>query len=214
MPAFVQELPTPMHRVRLPKGEFELPGTHAACRDLLRRRLLPIPAETGSLRSAVAALLFNFEGTCGLLLTRRSAGLRSHPNEVSFPGGGLEEGEGILEGALREVSEEIGVDPSLIDPLGFLGVAATRASKSTFGCVVGVLDSLPEMVPNPAEVERVLLLPMTGDYMGSHLFGELWYLDGEWRQLFFIDAGEDLIWGASAYLVVKLLALLQGRGAT
>ena len=213
MSAFVQELPLPLHRVRIPTRGFDLPGSHEACRELLRERLSPIPAETGSLRSAVAALLFNSDGACGLLLTRRSRGLRAHPNEVSFPGGGLEEGEGILEGALREVSEEIGVDPSLVEPLGFLGVAATRSTKSTFGCVVGALDGPPVMVPNPAEVERVLVLPVTGAYMGTHLTGELWYLDREWRQLFFIDAGEDLVWGASAYLVVKLLALLQ-RAAT
>ncbi len=46
-----------------------------------------------------------------LLLTERAHHMRSHPGQVSFPGGSLDPGETPVQGALREAHEEIGLDP-------------------------------------------------------------------------------------------------------
>ena len=61
--------------------------------------------------SAVLAAAFEEEGEARVVLTRRSAHLRSHRGEVSFPGGRLDGEETAEEGALREAAEEIGLDP-------------------------------------------------------------------------------------------------------
>ena len=50
-----------------------------------------------------------------VVLTVRSDRLRSHQGEVAFPGGRLEAGEGVVDGALREAYEEVGLDPGLGD---------------------------------------------------------------------------------------------------
>ena len=47
-----------------------------------------------------------------MVLTVRSDQLRSHTGEVAFPGGRIEEGESVVEAALREAEEEVGLDPA------------------------------------------------------------------------------------------------------
>ena len=55
-----------------------------------------------------------------LLLTERAHHMRSHPGQVSFPGGGLDDGETPEQAALREAYEEIGLDPAEVDVFGEL----------------------------------------------------------------------------------------------
>jgi 8-oxo-dGTP pyrophosphatase MutT (NUDIX family) len=56
-----------------------------------------------------------------LLLTTRAGHLRQHAGQISFPGGRIEASDDdVLGAALRETQEEIGVEPSYVQPLGFL----------------------------------------------------------------------------------------------
>jgi 8-oxo-dGTP pyrophosphatase MutT (NUDIX family) len=55
-----------------------------------------------------------------LLLTERAHDMRSHPGQVSFPGGSVDPGETAVEAALREAEEEIGLDPSSVEVFGRL----------------------------------------------------------------------------------------------
>ena len=55
-----------------------------------------------------------------LLLTERNHHMRSHPGQVSFPGGSLDEGETPVEAALREAHEEIGLVPAEVEVFGEL----------------------------------------------------------------------------------------------
>lgn len=62
-----------------------------------------------------------------LLLTRRAESLRNHPGQWAFPGGRLEDGETLIEAALREMSEEVGVDLPESNVLGCLDDFVTRS---------------------------------------------------------------------------------------
>jgi 8-oxo-dGTP pyrophosphatase MutT (NUDIX family) len=50
-----------------------------------------------------------------VVLTERAHHLRSHPGQVSFPGGSLEPGEDAVQAALREAHEEVGISPESVD---------------------------------------------------------------------------------------------------
>ena len=53
-----------------------------------------------------------------VLLLRRSDGLPSHPGQVAFPGGAIDEGDdGPVATALREATEEVGLDPGGVQPI-------------------------------------------------------------------------------------------------
>ena len=79
-----------------------------------------LPPESGGRHSAVL-MLFSDGAGGDVLLTERSHTMRSHPGQVSFPGGGVDPGDdGPAGAALREAQEETGLDPAGIDVLGLL----------------------------------------------------------------------------------------------
>ena len=80
-----------------------------------------LPPADGSARESAVLMLFG-DGPDGpdLLLTERSHTMRSHPGQVSFPGGRLDPGETAEEAALREAWEETGLDPTGVDVVGRL----------------------------------------------------------------------------------------------
>lgn len=75
-----------------------------------------VPPHDHSGRRGAVLMLFG-EGPDGpdLLLTERSHTMRSHPGQVSFPGGGIDEGEDATTAALREGWEETGLDPDGVE---------------------------------------------------------------------------------------------------
>ena len=81
------------------------------------------PASDIGHRQASVLVLLGWDGAAGpdVLLQQRASGLRDHPGQVSFPGGGWEEGDGsTVETALREAVEETGLDPTGVDPVAVL----------------------------------------------------------------------------------------------
>lgn len=93
-------------------------------------------------------------GTAGgpaVLLTRRSAGLRSHASQWALPGGRLDDGERPVDAALRELEEELDLRLTEADVLGVLDDYATRSGYVITPFVLwGGAD--PAMAPDPREV--------------------------------------------------------------
>ncbi|WP_110208444.1 NUDIX hydrolase [Nocardioides daejeonensis] len=80
-----------------------------------------VPPDDHAGRRGAVLMLFG-EGPHGhdLLLTERAHTMRTHPGQVSFPGGSIDPGETPVETALREAWEETGLDPSGVEVLGQL----------------------------------------------------------------------------------------------
>jgi 8-oxo-dGTP pyrophosphatase MutT (NUDIX family) len=168
--------------------------------------------------SAVLAALFEEDGEVRLILTRRSSGLRTHRGEVSFPGGRLDPGESPAQTALREAQEEVGLDPALVTPVGWLHPVLTLVSASLIMPVLGTLATRPTLVPSPSEVERVFDVSLA-ELAGSDVFHEeYWQVpgrtvsgtpDGSFPIWFFEISGE-MIWGATARMLYELLSMVLG----
>ncbi len=94
-----------------------------------------------------------------LLLTRRSAQLRSHPGQWAFPGGRLDPGETPVQAALRETSEEISVHLDADAVLGRLDDFVTRSGFVMTPVVIWGGPRL-ETWPNPQEVASVHRIPV------------------------------------------------------
>ena len=95
-----------------------------------------------------------------LLLTRRSAHLNNHPGQWAFPGGRLDDGETLVQAALREMHEEVGVALGEDAVLGVLDDFVTRSGFAITPVVVWAGPHL-EPQPNPAEVASIHRIPVT-----------------------------------------------------
>jgi 8-oxo-dGTP pyrophosphatase MutT (NUDIX family) len=152
----------------------------------------------------VLVALFEEDGEARVVLTRRSAQLRSHSGQVSFPGGRIDDGEDVVSAALREAHEEIGLLPDSVRPVGFLSQAFAFSSGAPITPVVGVLGSRPRLIPSPAEVERVFDASLA-DLSGA-CREERWSEPGRPAfSMYFFDVEGETIWGATARMLVDLL---------
>src|SRR5215475_13337430 len=102
-------------------------------------------------RAAVAIALTGASSGAGetaLLLTRRAAGLRAHRAQWALPGGRCDAGETQVEGALRELREELGLDLTSDAVLGLLDDYPTRSGYLITPVVVWADDN-QAIKPNP-----------------------------------------------------------------
>lgn len=114
-------------------------------------RLIPKDAH----QTGVAALLQPGDHGSELIFTIRSQYVSHHKGQISFPGGRAESNESIIETALRETHEELGIHQSSITVLGRLSSLYVPPSHSQMHVIVGALDHIPEFQPNEHEVEEV-----------------------------------------------------------
>ncbi len=178
-------------------------------------RAQPDVVDGGALRSAVLAGLYGVEDDrAHVVLTRRSAHLRHHSGEVSFPGGRQEPGEDLWVTALREAEEEIALDPTSVVHLGELDHLRTVTSRSWIVPYVGEITDpdrvLRRMVAAPAEVDVVLHVGLD-DLLADGVFREeLWTFGAQTRPVYFFEIEGDTVWGATAAMLRNLLAILTG----
>ena len=155
--------------------------------------------------SAVAVLIF--EGIAQspqVLLIRRSTKLRSHKGQIGFPGGRLEAGdESPRQTALREASEEIGIDSASVKIVGSIDPIPAIDGSLVYP-VVGVTSSdIRDLKINNAEVDGIHMIPVE-HLMANNRQKFRFNLFGCWRHSFFYDCGTVSIWGLSAEILAKL----------
>jgi len=171
----------------------------------------PAPVPPGSAPSGVLVLLYEHEDQPWVVLTRRASHLRHHAGEVSFPGGRREPGDADLWAtALREAAEEISLDPGTVRRVGRLDTFVTVGSRSLVCPFVATAERRPELVPDPAEVERVLHVPLSELTDPETWREEVWSLGeafGGERNMTFFELPGDTVWGATASVLRRLLMI-------
>ena len=116
----------------------------------------------GDARRGAVLMLFG-EGAEGgeLVLTERAHHMRSHPGQVSFPGGSVDPGETAVEAALREAWEEIGVDPGGVEVFGTLPELWLPPSNFAVTPILGWWrEPAPVRVASPDEVHEIHRVPL------------------------------------------------------
>ncbi|HET9442418.1 MAG TPA: CoA pyrophosphatase, partial [Acidimicrobiales bacterium] len=166
------------------------------------------PAGAHRPSSAVLVAVWEEDREARLLLTRRGTWMRSHSGQVAFPGGRVEPGEDLVDAALREAAEEVALDPASVEVVGRLRGLHTVSSGADIHPFVGLLPGRPLTVANPAEVDRVFDVAIAELMTEGVFHEEIWDLGGTERPVYFFDVAGETVWGATAFMLHDLLALV------
>ena len=158
--------------------------------------------------AAVLVPIIAHAGGLTVLFTQRTAHLKAHSGQVSFPGGRAEPADTSPEDtALREAEEEIGLPRSRVELLGRLPEYFTRTGFRVTP-VVGLIEPPLALSPDPGEVESVFEVPLAfllDTRNHQRLTREL---QGATVGYYAMPYGDRNIWGATAGMVVNLCRAL------
>jgi len=161
-------------------------------------------------QAAVLIPLLETEGRWHVLLTRRSQELVEHRGQVAFPGGAREwDDENLQWTALREMNEEVGVEPHDVQILGSLGDMPIITGYMV-RLFVGEIPWPYELTVNTDEVESAFVVPL--DWLADPQHRTIKYRSYAGREIpvIFFDLYQDYqLWGASAEMTLALLSALK-----
>ncbi|MCR9174596.1 MAG: CoA pyrophosphatase [Alphaproteobacteria bacterium] len=158
--------------------------------------------------AAVLVPIVAREDGLSLLLTKRSETLSVHKGQVSFPGGRVEDQDlNVVDTALRETEEEIGLDRDRVEVLGRLDTYVTRTGFEVVP-IVGLVTPPFELKIDPVEVDEAFEVPLS--FVLDH--GNHQRHSREWqnttRFFWVLPYRHYYIWGATAGMLVNLADVL------
>lgn len=139
-----------------------------------------------------------------VIFTQRSAHLKDHSGQVSFPGGRAAAGDPSPEAtALRESREEIGLDSARVEVIGRMGDYHTRTGYRVTP-VIGIVTPPFELRADANEVDEIFEVPLDFlmDPANHQRHSREWR--GAQRWFFAIPYQRHYIWGATAGMLVNL----------
>ena len=158
----------------------------------------------------------NASGEAHVVLIERTSYDGPHSGQIAFPGGAAEPDDADLTAtALREASEEIGLEPIAVGlrVVGELEPFWIPVSNFRVTPIVALAERLPAWTPDPREVERVIEAPLSAFLPGAPI--QTFERDvREWRVrygAYALDGVSDgpAVWGATARILGQLGAVLE-----
>ena len=144
-----------------------------------------------------------------VLLTKRTAHMKKHAGQVSFPGGRIDPGDADAEAAaLREAMEEIALDPGNVEIVGRMEAYVTGTGYRITP-VLGLLPPGLTYVASPQEVDAVFELPFSTLLDPAAPRREFENSFGRIREYWVWPHAEHRIWGATAAILVHLAEQLR-----
>jgi len=188
-------------RTRAPEDPFDVvmpPGSErwpALVRERIARTLRP---------AGVLVPVIDRSDGLSVLLTQRSAELKHHAGQVSFPGGRMEEHDAdVVQAALRETHEEVGIPPEAIAVVGYLPPMPTVTGYAVTA-VVGLVSDDISLQIDRTEVEYAFEVPLA--FLLDRRNERALEREYRGRRIPTVEFhyGGERIWGATAHILVEL----------
>ena len=173
-----------------------------------KRRVIEHPPFS---HAAVLVPLFKKEEECHLLFTKRSEQVKYHKSEISFPGGVVdEEDRELINTALREAHEEIGLKESDIQVIGLLDDIVT-ITEFIVTPIVGLFPYPYPFKVSEVEIAELIEVPLSF-LLNKECLSERTILRGGQNEVVYAyQYGEHIIWGATARILNQFLDLISSE---
>jgi len=159
--------------------------------------------------AAVLIPVIAHPGELTVLFTQRTAHLKSHAGQVSFPGGRAEPGDASAEfTALREAGEEIGLAAGRVEILARLPDYRTRTGFKVTP-IIGLVTPPLELSPDPSEVAEVFEVPLVFLLDPRNRQRRTRVFQGQQVGYYVFEYQDRVIWGATAGMLVNLHKMLE-----
>lgn len=154
--------------------------------------------------AVLAPLYEDDDGEIRVVLTKRPETMPTHAGHIAFPGGRPDPGDdGPVDTALREAHEEVGIERSQVEVLGFLPPIDTVEFSLLVVPVVGRISTPLGLVPSEREVAKVYT-PLLADLADNSRW---WSVPWNGWEVWYYDLEGDTLWGATARMVRLLVGL-------
>jgi 8-oxo-dGTP pyrophosphatase MutT (NUDIX family) len=170
------------------------------------RRALTLPDRV---RAAVLVLFVYRDGVPALVFAKKTEDVPHHKGQFSFPGGVVRDDDGsVVEAALREAREEIGLDAAAVEVLGLFDDVPTTVTNFVITPVLALARTEPRFRPDGREIERVLEIPLAHLLEPAAFREEQWEREGVKRAVLFVSYGADVVWGTTGRILREVLDAL------
>lgn len=157
-------------------------------------------------KGGVLLLLYYSDNELNIALIKRAKDGGVHSGQIAFPGGKHEqEDSSIIETALRETNEEIGVNKNSIEVLGTLTNLYIPVSNYNVYPTVGFCNTEPKFTINKSEVEKMILLPLNNFIKLENIKSGKITVKNQEIETKFYKINDQIIWGATAMIISEFI---------
>ena len=174
-------------------------------KQLLSQRQKHRIVDVSRMSAAVLLPIYCKQGEYYLLFTKRTQKVKAHKGQISFPGGAQEVDETLVDAALRECAEEIGLGTGEVEILGELDDTISLTSNYIISPFVGLIPWPYQFKVNDEEIEELIEVPISALLNSSHQYHETEVIDGEAVTSYSYHYQGRVIWGATARILQQFL---------
>lgn len=199
--------------VRLLKENLNkgLPGLLAQQKmapDLRGRHDLPKKPNVTTRESAVLISVYPENGLANTILIKRPVYNGAHSGQVSFPGGKREiPDKSLIETALREAEEEVGIDTNLVEILGSLTPLFVPVSNLIVVPIIGIMPKPIKLHPNIQEVEYVITANLDDFKLAKNISTKTICIGKIPISAPYYNIMEEVVWGITAMIIAEFSEL-------
>ncbi|WP_448564367.1 CoA pyrophosphatase [Thalassotalea ganghwensis] len=155
--------------------------------------------------SAVLVPIIELDNQLQFVLTKRASHLKHHAGQISFPGGKVEQSDrNIIETALRETEEEIGISSKDINVLGTLPFYQTLTGFKITP-VLAFINQAVDYKLDPNEVAEVFQVPLSHFMNNENHFSVEVFHRNKYQHVHYLPYKQYNIWGATAAIIKGLV---------
>jgi len=182
-------------------------------REALHQREKKSIVDEGLTPAAVLLIIYCKADEHYILFTKRTEKVTYHKGQISFPGGAhQEDDQTLLNTALRENCEELGLAARDIEILGELDDVATATSSYVITPFVASIPWPYRFMVSKEEIDGIIEVPVAALLDKANLREEVQTIQCEATPVYFYHYQEQVIWGATARILKQFLDILSGEG--